>query len=109
MKTFDADIFVKFNYRKYNERSGELSDILEKNLKRIFKKVARLHGSRDYFQLKIKGFNFEIVPILDIKKAEAWFRLLDIGEDELVEALKKAGYEITDTDMDIFEDLKLED
>ena len=79
LKTFDADIFVKFNYNKYKDRSNELSDILEKALKRIFKKITRLHGSRDYFQLNFGKFNFEIIPILDIKKAEQAKNITDVS------------------------------
>jgi len=79
LKTFDADIFVKFNYVKYKDKDKELSDILEKVLKRIFKKVTRLHGSRDYFQLKAGGSTFEIIPILDIKKAEQAKNITDVS------------------------------
>ena len=68
--THDADIFVKFNYRKFSGNSFVISDILHKFLKKNFKKVARLHGSRDYFQININGFTFEIVPILDISNSE---------------------------------------
>jgi len=70
LKTFDADIFVLFDYKKYKDQSDELSDVLERVLKKKFKNVARLHGSRDYFQLKQKNFTFEIIPILQIQKAE---------------------------------------
>jgi tRNA nucleotidyltransferase (CCA-adding enzyme) len=76
---YDVDIFVKFNYNKYKNKSSELSNILEKVLKRIFKQVIRLHGSRDYFQLKKDKFTFEIVPILDIKKAEQALNITDIS------------------------------
>ena len=69
LKTFDADIFVKFNYNKFKDKSDKLSDILEKFLKKSFK-ITRLHGSRDYFQIMHGKFTFEIVPILDIKRAE---------------------------------------
>ena len=79
LKTFDADIFVKFNYLKYKDKDKELSDILEKVLKRIFKGVVRLHGSRDYFQLKAGGSTFEIIPILDIKKAEQAKNITDVS------------------------------
>ena len=37
LKTFDADIFVKFNYKKFKDKSDKLSDILEKFLKKNFK------------------------------------------------------------------------
>ena len=63
LKTFDADIFVMFNYGRYKDKSDQLSGVLEKSLKKHFK-ITRLHGSRDYFQKK-KGkkkiFIFNII------------------------------------------------
>lgn len=78
LKTFDADIFLKFNYKKYNDKDEQISDTLEKFLKRHFK-VARLHGSRDYFQIKQGNFTFEIVPILEIKKSEQAKNITDVS------------------------------
>jgi tRNA nucleotidyltransferase (CCA-adding enzyme) len=78
LKTFDADIFVKFNYNKFKDKSSELSDILEKFLKKHFK-ITRLHGSRDYFQIKQQKFTFEIIPILEIKKAEQAKNITDVS------------------------------
>ena len=37
LKTFDVDIFVKFNYDKFKDKSDKLSEILEKFLKKSFK------------------------------------------------------------------------
>jgi len=78
LKTFDADIFVKFNYNKFKDKSDKLSDILEKFLKKSFK-ITRLHGSRDYFQIMHGKFTFEIVPILDIKRAEQAKNITDVS------------------------------
>jgi len=78
LKTFDADIFVKFNYNKFKDKSDILSDILEKFLKKHFK-IIKLHGSRDYFQIRIGKFTFEIVPILNIKKAEQAKNITDVS------------------------------
>ena len=78
LKTFDADIFVMFNYGKYGDKSNQLSDILEKSLKKHFK-ITRLHGSRDYFQIKQGKFTFEIIPILEIKKAEQAKNITDVS------------------------------
>ena len=64
--THDIDIYVKFNYTKYSKKSKELSDILHKHLKKPFKKLSRIHGSRDYFQINFQGNTIEIVPILAI-------------------------------------------
>jgi len=75
----DADIFVKFSYKKYRDKTQELPEILEKILKRKKLKIIRLHGSRDYFQIKQKNFTFEIVPILDIKKAEQAKNITDVS------------------------------
>jgi len=78
LQTFDADIFVKFNYGKFQHKSEELSDILGKFLRKHFK-VKRLHGSRDYFQIKQGKFTFEIIPILEIKKAEQAKNITDVS------------------------------
>ncbi|MBD3362072.1 hypothetical protein GF358_04775 [Candidatus Woesearchaeota archaeon] len=59
----DIDIFVKFDL-KYS--SKDLSKSLSKVLKKF--KPQKLHGSRDYYWIK-KHFRYEIVPVLDIKKA----------------------------------------
>lgn len=69
LKAFDADIFVLFDYNKYKDKSDELSNLLEKSLRKKFGKIIRIHGSRDYFQMKEGNFTFEIVPILKIKNA----------------------------------------
>src|SRR3989338_3799154 len=70
LKSFDADIFVLFDYGKFKDKSSELSDVLERILRKRFKNIIRLHGSRDYFQIRQGNFTFEIVPILKIQKAE---------------------------------------
>ncbi|MBS3157654.1 nucleotidyltransferase domain-containing protein [Candidatus Woesearchaeota archaeon] len=101
--SYDADIFVMFNYKKFADKSMGLSDILEKRLKAAFKgkKISRIHGSRDYFQAiekvsklvignkSVNGksvnnnpnadFTFEIVPILDIKQAKEAKNITDVS------------------------------
>lgn len=78
LKTFDADIFVMFKYAKYKDKSDKISSVLEKFLKKHFK-IKRLHGSRDYFQIKQGEFTFEIIPILEIKKAEQARNITDVS------------------------------
>lgn len=75
----DADVFVAYEYKKYYSLSDELSEELEKHIKKIFPKYIRLHGSRDYFQVKENGFTFEIVPILKISKAEDAGNITDVS------------------------------
>ncbi|MBI2546727.1 CCA tRNA nucleotidyltransferase [Candidatus Woesearchaeota archaeon] len=79
LKSFDADVFVTFNYSKYKDKGAELSDILEKTVRRSFTKYDRIHGSRDYFQVKLDGFTVEIVPILAIKKAKEARNITDVS------------------------------
>ncbi len=79
LKAFDADIFALFDYKKFHDKSDRLSDILEKILRKKFKKIIRLHGSRDYFQIKQGSFTFEIVPILRIQKAEQAKNITDVS------------------------------
>ncbi len=77
----DVDVFVVFDYKKYVDKSAELSGFLEKALKKAFPKgaIERLHGSRDYFQLSYQGLMFEAVPILKISKAEQAQNITDIS------------------------------
>ncbi len=77
-KDNDADIFVKFNYKKYKDKGQELANILERHLNKRFKLI-RLHGSRDYFQIKKDNYTSEIIPILDIKKAEDAKNITDVS------------------------------
>ncbi len=53
--------------------------------------------------LMIMGYIFPS----DIPKAEAWFRLLQVGEAPVVAALAKAGYEVTDTTIPLLAELSL--
>ncbi len=77
----DLDIFVLFPLRKYTPRSGELSEIIEPILKKLFPncELKRVHGSRDYFQFLCEGFNLEIVPILKIARAEQAVNITDVS------------------------------
>jgi len=74
---YDADIFVQYPHTQFKHQSDQLSDLLAKDLKPL--KSVRLHGSRDYFQVNVKGFTFEIVPILNIKKAEDAVNITDVS------------------------------
>ena len=85
--THDIDIYVKFNYKKFKNKSDKIAELLYRALVRKFK-VSRLHGSRDYFQIKQKGFTFEIVPILNIKKPSEAKNLTDFSQLH-VEYVKK--------------------
>ncbi|MFC1801605.1 CCA tRNA nucleotidyltransferase [Nanoarchaeota archaeon] len=91
----DADIFVLFDFRKYFKKSHKLADILEERLKKKFSNYERLHGSRDYFQIKSEGFVFEIVPILRIAEAQKAVNITDVSPLH-AKWVKKAGEGIKD-------------
>ncbi len=58
---YDIDIFIRLK----NEVD---TNALEKIIRKIDKNVKKVHGSRDYFILKIKNTVFEIVPVKAVKK-----------------------------------------
>lgn len=73
-KIYDIDIFLRFD-KKYNE---EISDLTEKLLKGS--KKTKIHGSRDYFKIKVNPYFFlEIVPVIKIKKPEEAKNITDLS------------------------------
>ena len=60
---YDVDIFVRFS-PEYDDKT--LSDRLQKILKSVFKKLERVHGSRDYFHVQLGKFLFEFIPVQHI-------------------------------------------
>jgi tRNA nucleotidyltransferase (CCA-adding enzyme) len=63
---YDIDIFIRF----FSDKHKPLADLLESILKSRFK---RIHGSRDYFQLRKGDILIEAIPVLKInapKEAE---------------------------------------
>jgi len=69
----DIDVFVVF------ENNKKMSERLEHFIKKSFKKYKKLHGSRDYFIVDFDGLNFELVPVLKIKKPEEAENITDIS------------------------------
>jgi len=69
----DIDLFVKFN-KKYP--SEKLSEHLAKLLSGM--NAERIHGSRDYFRIR-NEHNFEIVPVIDIKKGDESKNVTDMS------------------------------
>jgi tRNA nucleotidyltransferase (CCA-adding enzyme) len=71
--THDVDIFVIYSENK------NISFRLKESLDKSFGKVDRIHGSRDYFGIKIKGLNFEIVPVFKITKSTQAKNITDVS------------------------------
>ena len=88
----DIDVFAIFN-KKYSK--DDISKILEKRLKEAKFSIKKIHGSRDYFQIKQGEYNFEVVPILDIKKAKDAKNITDVSPLH-VKWVKSKGKKILD-------------
>jgi len=77
---YDIDIFAVFD-KKYSEK--DISAILEKRLNSLkpvkISGVRKVHGSRDYFQIKEDPYVFEVIPIINIKKSTEARNITDIS------------------------------
>ncbi len=74
---YDADIFLRFPKNKNKEISNLTGKIL-KNMK--LEKVLIVHGSRDYFQVKINPYFFiEIIPVLKVKSPKEAENITDLS------------------------------
>ena len=71
---YDVDIFLRFD-KKYKE----ISDLTEKILKGI-KNVSMIHGSRDYFRIKINPtIYFELIPVIKVKNPKESENITDLS------------------------------
>ena len=96
-RDYDIDIFVLFPYAKYKTQSAKLSELLEKALKESKLKYGVLKGSRNYYQCDFSNLVLEVIPILEIKKANEALNITDISplhvEYILGQIKKKKGIE----------------
>lgn len=73
---YDIDLFLRFD-RKYPDK--ELSNLTKKLLKDI-KKLSVVHGSRDYFSIKIKdNFVIELIPVRKISHPKEAENITDLS------------------------------
>jgi hypothetical protein len=63
----------------------------------------QVHGLKAAMNAMMLGY----ITASNIKKAEAWFKLLDTGEEAVKAALVKAGYPVEDMDLPIYAELQL--
>jgi tRNA nucleotidyltransferase (CCA-adding enzyme) len=73
--SYDADIFFRFD-KKYPQE--EYSEKIKKIL--MGKKYEIVHGSRDYFKLRLKdNFYIEIIPVKKISRPEESENITDLS------------------------------
>lgn len=72
----DIDVFVLFGKK---QDTNKISEALEKTIKKVFLFVNKIAGSRDYFQIKYKGYLFELIPVLRIDNPEEAQNIMDIS------------------------------
>jgi len=72
-KKYDIDLFVRFD-KRYEESklASLLSRIVPKN-------AIKLHGSRDYYVLKMDNIDFEIIPTIKINKPSEARNVTDLS------------------------------
>ena len=71
---YDVDVFIRFDKKHKN-----ISNLAKKILKNV-KNVSVIHGSRDYFRIKVsKDFFFEVIPVRKIKNPRKAENITDLS------------------------------
>ncbi len=70
----DIDLFVL-----YPPTAKHIATQLGKTLKKKFKNVVTIHGSRDYYQITHQGLTFEIIPVKAITRAADAENITDVS------------------------------
>jgi tRNA nucleotidyltransferase (CCA-adding enzyme) len=95
---YDIDLFARFNFKDYSSKQDKLSNILEKVMKLHKLKYKRIHGSRDYFQIKAGKMPlvFEIVQVLSIKNPKEARNVTDLSFFHVNYVSKHASEKLAD-------------
>ena len=73
---YDIDVFVRFD-KKYKEKN--ISAITKKALRGI-KNITEIHGSRDYFRVKVNHSIFiEVIPVLKVSNPKEAENITDLS------------------------------
>ncbi len=70
-KVQDIDVFVLFDKQDFEK----LDDFLDKSKY----KLKKLHGSRDYYQIMLENIILELIPVIEIKKADEAKNITDVS------------------------------
>ncbi|MBU2562341.1 MAG: nucleotidyltransferase domain-containing protein [Nanoarchaeota archaeon] len=83
---YDIDVFLRFN-KKYSDK--EISKFSKEILKK-FQKIELVHGSRDYFRVKINDFSYiELIPVIKVKNSREFRNITDLSYSHVKYVNKK--------------------
>ena len=83
---YDIDIFVRYDKKYKNEEISEITKNLLKNIANF----SIMHGSRDYFRIKIKSnLIFEIIPVKKINSSKEAENITDLSYSHVKYIKKK--------------------
>ena len=72
---YDVDVYLRFS-REYNDEVSEFT----KNILIGMENVSLIHGSRDYFRIKLReDFIIELIPVIKVKKPEESLNITDLS------------------------------
>ena len=72
---YDVDVFLRFD-KKYDDEISKISNKLLKN----FKNVKKVHGSRDYFRIKVNEDLFvELIPVIKVENPKESLNITDLS------------------------------
>jgi tRNA nucleotidyltransferase (CCA-adding enzyme) len=90
---YDADVFIRFD-KKYND---EEKSVLMKKFLKNFDNVSEVHGSRDYFRVKMGPYFFiEIIPVRKVGKPEEADNITDLSYSHVKYINRKVKREVLD-------------
>ncbi|MDP3986832.1 MAG: nucleotidyltransferase domain-containing protein, partial [Nanoarchaeota archaeon] len=89
---YDIDLFIRFD-KKHKDISGITEQLIKKS---GLKEVSKIHGSRDYFRIKIsENLFFEIIPVKKIKTPKEADNITDLSYSHVKYIKKKIKKEET--------------
>jgi len=102
------DFWLKFDGGTIETGEGHVDDpeatlftVLKGGLDTLV--AMQVHGLKAAMNAMMLGY----ITSSDLKRAEAWFKLLETGEEAVKAGLAKAGYEIDDMELPIYGELML--
>lgn len=88
LNNYDCDIFVKFDLKYKNE---DISALLLNILNNGFSDIRTMHGSRDYFNIRLKDVKYEVIPVLDVSSYKEARNVTDMSPLHVTWVKKNIG------------------